>query len=313
MPWYISEQRSFARGVGTAHFLSVRLMTFRTLACFGLLTVCLGAQTTTVASNGTAPARRSLKDIDTKEIKLGEDEPGCKDSAFLPRIAGCSIIQCDNKESDTLEIQVGVSTDGAVQKEGMDGDSEVIYYLCPSKVSLGNIIKNSDSALTKGGFKVVFNGKDDEEQPIVTALKDTQWVQVSTYMYNEYTAYILSAINVPPDSQSASEALAEEMTKNGRVTLAGLSFDKEKFDMPADADKLLAEVAALLVRQPNWKIRIEAHTAESSDKQANVMLSQKRASSVATWLLDHGIDKSRVSIQGLGDAEASQRVELVRF
>jgi outer membrane protein OmpA-like peptidoglycan-associated protein len=290
-------------------------MTFRFIACFGLLMVCVGAQTTTVvaSANPTGPARRALKDVDAKEIKLGEDEPGCKDSSLLSRVAGCSIIQCDSKEADTLEIQVGVSTDGAVQKEGMDGNSEVIYYLCPSKVSLGSIIKNSDSALTKAGFKIVYNGKDDDEQPIVTALKDTQWVQVSTYMYNEYTAYILSAINVPPDSQGASEALAEEMTKNGRVTLTGLNFDKEKFDMPADADKLLAEVAALLVRQPAWKIRIEACTAESTDKQANVVLSQKRASAVATWLLDHGIDKSRVSIQGLGDADASQRVELIRF
>ena len=288
-------------------------MPFRFVACLGLLTIGLGAQTTTVANATTPPARRSVKDIDTKEIKLGEDESGCKDSAILPRIAGCSIIQCDNKESDTLELQVGVNTDGAVQKEGMDGNSEVIYYLCPSKVSLGSIVKSSDTSLTKAGFKIVFNGKDDDEQPLVTALKDTQWVQISTYMYNEYTAYIQSAINVSSDSQSSSEALAEEMSKNGRVSLTGLSFEKEKFDMPADADKLLAEVAALLIRQPNWKVRIEAYTTDSTDKHANVVLSQKRASAIATWLLDHGIDKSRVSIQGLGDAEATQRVELIRF
>jgi outer membrane protein OmpA-like peptidoglycan-associated protein len=229
------------------------------------------------------------------------------------RVAGCSIIQCDRKEADTLEIQVGVSTDGAAQNEAMDGNSEVIYYLCPSKVTLSSIVKTSEAGLTKAGFKTVFNGKDDEEHPIMTGLQGTQWVQVSTYMYNEYTAYIQSAIDVPQDAQAASEALAEEMTKSGRVTLAGLNFDREKYDMPADADKLLAEIAALLVRQPSWKVRIEAQSIELSDKQANVVLSQKRASAVATWLLDHGIDKSRISIQGVDATDAAPRIDLIRF
>ena len=195
----------------------------------------------------------------------------------------------------------------------MDGSSEVIYYLCPSKVTLSNIAKSSDSALTKAGLQVVFNGKDDDDQPLVTALKDTQWVQISTYMYNEYSAYVFAALQVPPESQATSEALAEEMLKSGRVTLAGLNFDKEKADMPPDAEKILAEVAALLVRQPGWKIRVDAYSSEAADKQANAVLSQKRASAVATWLLDHGIDKSRLSINGLGEADAAQRIELVRF
>jgi len=286
------------------------MMTLRILAGIGLAALCLTAQTAVTSQPG---AKRAVRDIESKDIKLGEDEAACKDSALLPRIAGCSIIQCDSKESDTLEIQVGVSTDGAVQKEPMDGSSEVIYYLCPSKVTLSNIAKQSDSALTKAAYKVVFNGKDGEDQPLVTALKDTQWVQISTYMYNEYSAYILSTIRVAPESQAPSDALSEEMAKNGRVTLSGLSFDKEKFDMPSDAEKILAEVAALLIRQPEWKIRVEAHSGEASDRQLDANLSQKRASAVASWLLDHGIDKSRVSIHGVGDSDPSQRIDLVRF
>jgi outer membrane protein OmpA-like peptidoglycan-associated protein len=287
-------------------FLST--MTFRTFACLGLFAVCLAAQ------NAAPPAaRRSPKDLESKDIKLGEDEPGCKDSALLQRIPGCSIIQCDVKDSDTLEIQVGMSTDGAVQKESMDGASEIIYYLCPSKVTLPHIAKFSDTTLGKAGYKIVFNGKDDDDQPLVTALREMQWLQISTYMYNDYTAYVLSAVKVAPESQATSEALAEDMVKNGRVALQGFNFAKEKFDMPSDAEKVLAEVAALLVRQPSWKICVEAHSGDAGDRQANVALSQKRASAVATWLLDHGIDKSRVSIQGVGDTDPSQRIELVRF
>ena len=283
-------------------------MILRTVACLVLFAVCLAAQT-----SASPAARRSPKELESKDIKLGEDEPGCKDSALLARIPGCSIIQCDIKESDTLEVQVGMSTDGAVQKESMDGASEVIYYLCPSKITLPHITKLSDTALAKTGYKIIFNGKDDDDQPRLTALKDTQWLQISTYMYNEYAAYVLSSVKVAPESQATSEALADDIVKNGRVTLQGFNFDKEKFDMPADADKVLAEVASLLVRQPSWKICVEAHSGDGHDRQANVALSQKRASAVATWLMDHGIDKSRVSIQGMGDPDPSPRIELVRF
>lgn len=277
------------------------------LASLFSLTVSLTAQTAAVQAEAPAPsaARRSIKDVDTKDIKLGEDEPGCKDSALLPRIPGCSIIQCDAKEEDTLQLQIGVSTDGDVQKESMDGASEVIYYLCPARVSLPSIIKLSDAALTKAGLKTVYNGKDDDDNPVVTAFKETQWVQVSTYKYNEYSAYILSAIKVDEEAQATSDALAEEMTKSGRVTLAGLLFDADGADFPAGAEKVMVEVAALLVRQPDWKVRVEAHSVES-------VLAQKRASAVASWLLDHGIDKTRVSIQGVAEP-ANQRVDLVRF
>jgi outer membrane protein OmpA-like peptidoglycan-associated protein len=285
-------------------------MTLRILLLTGIVALSAVAQ---------VPVKKSGKPDVDKEIKLGEDEAGCRDSAIMARLAGCSIIQCDTKDADTLEIYVGASTDGAVQKEAMDGPSEVLYYLCPSKLSLSHIVKNSESALVKAGFKPVFNGKDDDEQPVVTVLKANQWVQISTYMYNEYSAYVQSAITVTPDVNS--EALSEEMAKNGRVVLYGISFEKEKSVLPQDAEKVLGEVAAFLVRQPELKVRVEGFTDESTDKQVNLNVSKERASTVAGWLLEHGIDKSRISIDGLGDAKPdpsgdkskNQRLEIAKI
>jgi outer membrane protein OmpA-like peptidoglycan-associated protein len=284
-----------------------------------LLLACFVALSAIAQAPSTAPGKKPVKPDVDKEIKLGEDEAGCKESALMPRLAGCSIIQCDTKEADTLEIYVGASTDGAVQKEAMDGPSEVLYYLCPSKLSLANIVKNSEAALLKAGFKQVYNGKDDDEQPVVTLLKGTQWVQISTYMYNDYSAYVQSVIAVTPDV--SSEALSDEMAKNGRVVLYGIAFEKEKSVLSQDAEKLLSEVAAFLVRQPELKIRVEGYTDESADKTVNVTVSKQRASSVASWLLEHGIDKSRITIDGMGDSKPdvsgdrskNQRVEIAKI
>lgn len=265
-----------------------------------------------------AVSAKKPKDVD-KEIKLGEDEPGCKDSALVPRVPGCSIIQCDVKEADTLEIQIGVSTDGVIQKEPMDGPSEVLYYLCPAKVSFSQITKVIEGALVKSGFKTVYNGKDDDDQPLVTLVKDTQWVQVSTYPYNEYTAYIQAAIKATPES--SSEAMSEEMARTGKVVLYNITFEKQKPALPADAEKVLSEVVAFLVRQPGLKIRVEGHADDAADAAANLTLSKERASAVASWLLEHGIDKTRVTIDGAGDSKPdgsgdkskNSRIELVKI
>ena len=272
--------------------------------------------------------KQGLKDVE-REIKLGEDEPGCKDSELLPRIPGCSVIQCDTKpEAEDVDIQVGIGSDGSVQTESMDGSAEILYYLCPARITVGSVVRISDAALSKVGYKIVYQGHDGDDFPIVTALKDNQWIQVSTYNYNEHTAYVQTAIKVTPESGATAEALAEEMNKNGRVVLTEGLFDgSAREDLAPDAEKVLSTVAALLVRQPDWRIRVEGHlNATDADSKSGLLdLSQKRASSVAQWLMEHGLDKSRITIQGLGDSKPSgdsatpegqvknRRIELVKF
>jgi outer membrane protein OmpA-like peptidoglycan-associated protein len=285
-------------------------MTTRVLATLLFTAVAAFAQ--------AGAASKAAKDADSKEIKLGEDEAGCKDSALLPRIAGCSIIQCDTNESDNVEFQIGMTPDGAVQKDVMEGSAEVLYYLCPAKVNLASIVKQSEAGLIKAGYKPIYSGKDADDQPLVTVAKETQWVQISTYMYNEYSAYVQTAIQVTPESPANSEALADEITRSGRVVLETLKFDQGASELPPDAEKVLSEVAAMLVRQAGWKVRVEVHSSDSADRHANVAASQKRATAVATWLVEHGIEQSRVTVQGHAEAKpdaasSGHRVEIVKL
>lgn len=286
---------------------------FLVLGCFLICCGSLAAQVTPPTSK-----RPAGKDALPEKIKLGEDEPGCKDSALMARIPGCSIIQCDNKEADGLDIQVGALPDGTIQKESMDGTAEIIYYLCPARITLPQIVKLSDGTLAKAGYKTVFYGKDGDDFPIVTGLKDNQWVQISTYLYDDNSAYIQTALKVPVENQANSDAMAEEMAKTGRVVLHGLAFDSEQ-ELSAESEKILTDIDAFLVRQPNLRIRVEGHTDAAGDKAANMTASQKQASAVAAWLLSHGIDKSRLSILGMGDTKPlteetkKGRIELVKF
>jgi len=46
--------------------------------------------------------------------------------------------------------------------------------------------------------------------PIITGLKDNQWVQISTYMYDDNSAYIQTALKVPVENQANTDAMADE-------------------------------------------------------------------------------------------------------
>ena len=76
---------------------------------------------------------------------------------------------------------------------------------------------------------------------------------------------------------------------------------------------------------PDWKVRVEGFTDSSGNQESNLKLSQERADAVANWLIDHGVDRSRLAAKGYGEDKPvasnktetgrrkNRRVELVRL
>jgi outer membrane protein OmpA-like peptidoglycan-associated protein len=63
----------------------------------------------------------------------------------------------------------------------------------------------------------------------------------------------------------------------------------------------LTAVGKILGDHPEiTNVRIEGHTDNRGGAAMNLNLSGKRAASVLTWLMRHGIDKSRMSSKGFG-------------
>ncbi|MEO8876990.1 MAG: OmpA family protein [Polyangiaceae bacterium] len=68
-----------------------------------------------------------------------------------------------------------------------------------------------------------------------------------------------------------------------------------------DSDDILQAVLAILKNHPEIKaVSIEGHTDSTGVAAKNKTLSKARAASVVTWLVKHGIDKSRLSSVGYG-------------
>ncbi len=58
-----------------------------------------------------------------------------------------------------------------------------------------------------------------------------------------------------------------------------------------------------LFRNPELNVIVAGHTDNVGDSGFNRELSQKRAASVKAYLIDRGVDASRLSARGFGDSE----------
>jgi len=125
---------------------------------------------------------------------------------------------------------------------------------------------------------------------------------------------------------AGGQALYDALVANGRVATQGIYFDTGSDRLRPESTPTLEEIAGMLKAHPDLRIRIEGHTDSTGNPQSNMVLSEKRAAAVRDYLVTkHGIDASRLEIQGLGDTkpvgdnntpegrQANRRVELVKL
>ena len=64
----------------------------------------------------------------------------------------------------------------------------------------------------------------------------------------------------------------------------------------------LDELAKVLAKYPDRSVVIEGHTDSVGSEDFNVGLSQRRAESVRSYLMRQGVDRSRVTTEGMGES-----------
>jgi OOP family OmpA-OmpF porin len=80
-----------------------------------------------------------------------------------------------------------------------------------------------------------------------------------------------------------------------------LTFDTGKATLQNSSAEQLQNIAAILKAYPNVKVKIGGYTDNTGNKEANLKLSQDRASNVMRELVQRGIDPSRLEAEGYGE------------
>ena len=77
-------------------------------------------------------------------------------------------------------------------------------------------------------------------------------------------------------------------------------FDFDRFDLKSEAQSQLQRQAAWLQQYPAATVTIEGHADERGTREYNLALGERRANSVANYLVALGLDKARVSVISYG-------------
>jgi OOP family OmpA-OmpF porin len=96
-----------------------------------------------------------------------------------------------------------------------------------------------------------------------------------------------------------------EKSHSGRLVvtlLDELLFDVDKSDLKSEAKRDIKILAKFLKRHRNLKISVEGYTDNKGNRQHNLGLSERRATSVKFALMEHGIASTRIRAKGLGES-----------
>ncbi|MEO7426436.1 MAG: OmpA family protein [Fibrobacteria bacterium] len=83
-------------------------------------------------------------------------------------------------------------------------------------------------------------------------------------------------------------------------------FPYDRAELPAEAKDLLARAGDLLKKAPTVKVLVEGNADERGTEAYNLALGEKRAAVVKSYLVQYGIDASRLNVISYGEEKPSQ-------
>ena len=108
------------------------------------------------------------------------------------------------------------------------------------------------------------------------------------------------------------------------VILEGITFESGSTDITGESEAVLFQVFYTLSSIPDIELEIQGYTDNTGSYSKNIDLSKKRAEAVKSWLVNLGIESSRLRCKGFGPAnpiasnrtpkgrEKNRRIEFVR-
>ncbi len=185
-------------------------------------------------------------------------------------------------------------------------------------------LETQDAAQTLESAEKAFNKGEDEEtvdqlaylaNQKVELAKQTVALRTAEQKLNNMAALRTQARLEARDAQISKlqeelnarlkQDLDAEPTERGAViTFGDLLFDLNKAELRPAAYPKIQKLAAVLKEFPERKVLVEGFTDSTGSDQYNLDLSRRRAESVQIALARQGVDISRISTRGYGEAFA---------
>jgi outer membrane protein OmpA-like peptidoglycan-associated protein len=212
---------------------------------------------------------------DTDGDGINDEEDKCPGQAGTAKYGGCPIPDTDkdgiNDEEDKCPNQPGTAKYSGCPIPDTDGDGvNDELDQCPDKA--GPKERNGCPVTDRDNDGI----NDDEDRcpdiPGVAANKGCPDVPVN---------------------------VTKTLMSTGQNISFGTGANSRKLTLKSN--NALNQIASIMNENPSLKIRVEGHTDNAGNDDANMQLSQDRADAVKAWLVSKGISEDRIKSEGFGE------------
>jgi len=93
----------------------------------------------------------------------------------------------------------------------------------------------------------------------------------------------------------------EEIIAENKIVLDPILFDYDKHNIKPKAAFELDNLIALMKKYPKMIVKVESHTDSRGSNKYNMELSNKRAQATVQYVISKGVEKNRISGEGIGE------------
>ena len=102
--------------------------------------------------------------------------------------------------------------------------------------------------------------------------------------------------------QELKEMQATQTDRGMVLTLGDVLFELNKAELQGPGERTINELAAFLEKYEERRVRVEGYTDSTGSEEYNQQLSEQRAQAVVDELLNNGIARDRIEMEGYGEA-----------
>ena len=115
-----------------------------------------------------------------------------------------------------------------------------------------------------------------------------------------------SSLQVTEESIANQSVAGVSISSKSTATQAVLAnavvyFEYDKFNLTAKSIQALKGVSDLMLRNSKITLSIEGHADERGTREYNLALGQRRAESVADYLISNGVKRNRLNVKSYGE------------
>ncbi|MGB6153605.1 MAG: OmpA family protein, partial [Pricia sp.] len=111
----------------------------------------------------------------------------------------------------------------------------------------------------------------------------------------------IKKIRIPLKKEMKKAPIGVDLIKY--LNVKPIYFNLDNGDVRIDSSETLTRVIDYMKTFPDLKIKVQAHTDARGSASYNLKLSQKRAESTVSYLVENGIENSRILSEGFGETQ----------